>query len=341
MKRKFFLAAMYVLTIGLAGASNYFPPFHVAILPNEPQDKGRIKKETIRSINRHFVALNIFTGDSKSGKEKCTDEIIGKNMIDYFHELNAPTIYSLGDNEWTDCHRISNGSYDPLERLDFLRKTFFSKNMTQGKSPIAVERQGNPGKAYSENSRLILNNIMFVALHVVGSNNNLVSSKKLCTKASERTEDDCLRATDEYRERTRKNIEWLKSSFQIAREKGLAGIAVIIQANPFYHFHSTYKSWKKDFLPRLNEENGFTNFITTLIEETHSFKGKVALIHGDSHFFIIDKAMYNKNGGITPNFTRVETFGSIEQSWIDMYVDPNGKTVFSFKPIILNNLKEQ
>ena len=32
--------------------------------------------------------------------------------------LRGPVIYTPGDNEWTDCHRVNNGGYNPLERLD-------------------------------------------------------------------------------------------------------------------------------------------------------------------------------------------------------------------------------
>ena len=327
--------------VAIANAATFTPSFKVAIMPNEPQDKGAIKEDTIKSINAHHVLFNIFTGDTKSGKEKCTDEIIGKDLIDYLNKLNVPTLYSVGDNEWTDCHRTNNGSYDPLERLAYIRKVFFSKNTMQGKNPLKVEREGKLGEKFSENSRLIVNNVMFVALHVVGSNNNLVSTEKLCKKHSNRSEEACKKASNEYLERSKANIEWLKESFKIAREKHLAGIAIVIQADPYFPFELSDHGWNKKFLPNLNEKNGFTNFINTMIEETHNFNGQVVLIHGDSHYFKVDKAMFDKNGGLTPNFTRVETFGSIEQSWVEMNIDPNDETVFTFKPVILKNLKEK
>ena len=34
-----------------------------------------------------------------------------------FNNFEAPFIYTPGDNEWTDCHRENNGSFDPIERL--------------------------------------------------------------------------------------------------------------------------------------------------------------------------------------------------------------------------------
>jgi len=39
-----------------------------------------------------------------------------------FETFEAPLIFVPGDNEWTDCHRQNNGSYDPIERLEIFFK---------------------------------------------------------------------------------------------------------------------------------------------------------------------------------------------------------------------------
>ncbi len=310
--------------------------FKVAVLPNEPIFDDIVKTDTIRSINAHHTAFNIFTGDSKNGHSLCTDEAIGENIVDYFSRLKAPTLYTLGDNEWTDCHRISNGEYDPLERLNYLRNLFFNKKTTQGRRPIPVERQGNIGEKYSENSRFIYGRIMFVALNVVGSNNNLVVTEKQCFKKSNRTWADCDKATEEYRERNQMNVQWLKESFQEARDQKLPGIAVAIQADIYFPFEMSDGGYQDDFLPQLDADNGFSDFFHTLVEETRSYNGQVVLIHGDSHYFKLDKAMFNDDGTITNNYTRVETFGDVEQSWVEMTVNPRGREIFSFKPVTLD-----
>ena len=328
-----------LLTVSAAGTA-LCKSFDVALLPNEPFQKGFKKSITVDSINAHNVQLALFNGDTKDGGSKCTDDVIGTGLVNYFNSLNTPTLYSLGDNEWTDCHRTSNGSYNPLERLAFVRKTFFSKTTTQGKNPIPVERQGELGEKFSENSMFIYNKVMFVALHVVGSNNNLVATEKQCKKKSNRTQKDCDAATAEYKERNLRDIEWLKDAFRIAREKNLAGLAVLIQADIYFPFELSDGGYEDDFLKSLDEKNGFTDFFHTLVKETHNFKGQVVLIHGDSHYFKVDKPMFEKNGTLTQNFTRVETFGSNETSWVKMHVDPQTENVFTFQPIILPNVKQ-
>jgi len=80
------------------------------------------------SMNSHHLDFSIFAGDTKNGDSVCTDQAIGQDVADIFNGLNVPTLYTLGDNEWTDCHRTSNWGYDPLERLAYLRAFFFNKN---------------------------------------------------------------------------------------------------------------------------------------------------------------------------------------------------------------------
>ncbi len=302
---------------------------------DDPAKKLDTIKQTIKSMNRHELDFTLFAGDSKNGHSLCTDAAIGQNIVDIFNALNAPTLYSLGDNEWTDCHRISNGSYDPLERLAYLRKVFFNNNTSQGKHPVKVKRQGDLGLAYSENSRFVKSNVEFVALHIPGSNNNLVATSKQCHKKSNRSQADCDAATAEYRARNKKNVEWLKESFAKARSNHYAGIVIFIQADVYFPFELSDGGYQDDFLPNLNEKNGYTDFFNTLASETHNYNGQVLLVHGDSHYFKVDKAMFNADGSLTQNFTRVEVFGNKDNSWVEMTVDPESKNVFSFKPVIL------
>ena len=302
---------------------------------DDPAKKLDSINQTIKSMNNHDLDFTLFAGDSKNGHSLCTDAAIGQNIIDIFNKLDAPTLYSVGDNEWTDCHRISNGSYDPLERLAYLRRVFFSKNKSQGENPVKVNRQGDLGLAYSENSRFVRSNVEFVALHIPGSNNNLVATSKQCHKKSNRTQADCDAASAEYRARNKKNVEWLKESFTKARLHHYAGIVIVIQADIFFPFELSDGGYQDDFLPNLNENNGYTDFFNTLFKETHNYNGQVLLVHGDSHYFKIDKAMFNDDGSLTRNFSRVEVFGNKDNSWVEMTVDPKSKNVFSFKPVIL------
>lgn len=314
---------------------------------NDPAVKASNIEQTIRSMNKHHVDFTIFAGDTKNGGSECSDAAITTDIETIFNRLKAPTLYTLGDNEWTDCHRANNGAYDPLERLALLRSYFFSKNTTQGTKPIRVTRQGALGGAYSENSRFVKNDVEFVALHIPGSNNNLIATESQCTKKTGREgrqwdkvnnlpQGECAAASAEYQARNAMNVEWLRSAFDEARANNYAGVLIAIQADIYFPFELSDGGYADEFLPSLNPAtNGYADFFHALAEETHNYAGKVLLVHGDSHYFKVDKAMFNDDGTLTANFTRVEVFGSAEHSWIEMSVDPKSENVFDFKPVIL------
>lgn len=322
-------------------AGRGFAPFKVALwgdefYSNDEGEKANLIEQTITSMNSHHLSFTLFVGDTKNGSSLCTDETIGSDIIAIFNSLNVPTLYSVGDNEWTDCHRTNNGGYDPLERLAFLRATFFNKYTMQGNHhPYVVERQGALGMEYSENSRFTKHHIEFVALHIPGSNNNLVASDSQCFKKSERTQADCDAATAEYLARNEQNIAWLKESFAKAKAHHDRGVVIGIQADIYFPFELSDGGYDEDFLPSLDINNGYTDFFETLVEETNNYNGQVLLVHGDSHYFKMDKAMIDADGQLRPNFTRVEVFGNEDNSWVEMTVDPRSENVFSFQPVVL------
>jgi len=212
---------------------------------------------------------------------------------------------------------------------------FFSKDTTQGRHPFKVVRQGALGQEYSENSRLVRDDVEFVAVNVPGSNNNLVATQDECTHKSNRTQAACDAATAEYQARNAADIQWMKDAFAEARKNHYAGVVILIQADIYAPFNLADGGYQDNFLPQLDANNGYTDFFNTLVEETHNFDGQVLLIHGDSHYYRIDKAMYEADGTLTRNFSRVEVFGNTDNSWVEMTVDPDSDNVFSFKPVIL------
>ncbi len=87
-----------------------------------PDDYVRYER-LINVINGVNPSFTIFVGDTKSGSSECSDQN-NQKAKGYFNQFTSPLIYSIGDNEWTDCHRISAGGYDPIERLSSLRANF-------------------------------------------------------------------------------------------------------------------------------------------------------------------------------------------------------------------------
>jgi len=245
-------------------------------------------------------------------------------------QLNKPLVYVPGDNEWTDCHRLSNGGYDALERLAYLRKTMFATTGSLGKRRMPLVHQGQPGEKFVENTRFSHRGIVFVALNVPGSNNNKILDDKDCSHQSARTATQCEASNAEYLERDAANILWLQQAFAAARGNEARGLVLVIQADPGFDLPET-PGKDESQEPRVS---GYRNFMEKLVAETEQFKGEVLLVHGDTHFFKMDKPLYSPDRLLT-NLTRLQTFGSPLIHWVRVSVDPRSAHVFTIQPVIV------
>jgi hypothetical protein len=72
-----------------------------------------------------------------------------------------------------------------------------------------------------------------------------------------------------------------------------------------------------------------------------AFGRPVAYVHGDSHYFRVDKPLLDAAGKRIQNFTRVETFGDNAANglndvhWLKALVDPESRDVFAFQAQIV------
>jgi hypothetical protein len=58
-------------------------------------------------------------------------------------------------------------------------------------------------------------------------------------------------------------------------------------------------------------------------------------VHGDSHYFKVDKPLTLPSGKVLGNFTRVETFGASSTDWVQATIDPHDRNLFTFEPMIV------
>jgi hypothetical protein len=251
-------------------------------------------------------------GDAYGG---CRDEFYPARL-DLFQRSVHPFIFTPGDNDWTDCWQERNGGYDQLDRLALLRGLFFSDSSSLGQRRIELNRQSaDPAFVdYPENARWSLGGVTFLTLHVVGSNNNLgtgVDSEQVVATA------------EEWNARTKANLDWLRQGFADARAANSRAVMIVQQANPYFEL----QTW---------ERTGFNELIDALREETVAFGRPVVLVHGDTHYFRIDKPLLaSRNGPRIENFTRVETFGEPDHHWVHVTVNPADPNVFTFRQRIV------
>ena len=283
----------------------------------------------LQSINRADIAFSIYDGDIKDGSSKCTDDVY-TDALTMFGSMVKPVVYVPGDNEWTDCHRLNNGGFDTLERLSHIRRVMFPTMSSLGQTQMALEHQGKAGEKFVENTRFTHGGVVFVGINMPGSNNNVVLSEHECKAKSARTQTQCDAANAEYLERDAANVAWLAESFALARSQNAMGVVLTVQADPGFDLPET-EEVDESAAPGFS---GYRNFMAALVRQTEQFKGQVLFVHGDTHFFKVDKPLYSPTK-LLPNLTRLQTFGSPSLHWVRVTVEPGSDNVFVIEPAVV------
>ena len=329
------IAALSLVSLALAVgpcAAQAVKPFSFGLWGDMPYKKAGDDPKlpaVLQSINQSDIAFSLYDGDIKDGSSKCTDDVY-TDALKMFNTLVKPVVYVPGDNEWTDCHRTNNGGYDTLERLAHIRKVMFPTANSLGQSTLPLEHQGKLGEKFVENTRFSHGGVVFVGINQPGSNNNVVMSEKECKNKSARDNAQCDAANAEYLERDTANVGWMIASFEAAKAQKAAGIVVVTQGDPGFDWPET-EEVDESLDPAFS---GFRNFMSKLTAQTEQFKGQVLFVHGDTHFFKMDKPLYIPTK-LLPNFTRLQTFGSPTLHWVRVTVDAASEQVFTIHPVIV------
>ena len=281
------------------------------------------------SLNASDIAFSIYDGDIKDGSSPCTDATFS-DALTMFNSLRQPVVYVPGDNEWTDCHRLNNASMDPLERLAYLRRVMYPTANSLGQTTLPLQHQGALGQKFVENTRFSYGGVVFAGLNMPGSNNNLVDGARQCSLFSARTSAQCDAANAEYQERDAANVAWMQAAFAQARAQQAVAVVLVVQADPGFDLPET-EALDESTLP---EYSGYRHFMRELAQQTRQFAGQVLFVHGDTHFFKLDKPL-NSPTDVLPNFTRLQTFGSPSIHWVKVHVDPTSANVFQVEPVMV------
>ena len=291
-------AALMLLAI-VTAASGAHGDFTFAALGDTPyvEDEESRFVGMIAEINHEKPAFTLHVGDFKSGWSPCSDALyqLRREQFALFHQ---PLVYTPGDNEWSDCWRSLGAARDPLERLQKLRSLFFADTFSLGQQKIALSRQS---AAYPEHARWTHEGIVFATLNVPGGNNN-------------------MRMPTEYAAREKALLDWLATTFRLARTQRHRAVVIVMQANPF--------------IRSVVLKNGYAPLLQALAEAAQAFGGEVLLIHGDTHRFRVDRPLLDRRSGRPlPNVTRLEVFGYPFVNWVRVRVSQrDGKVIFDATP---------
>jgi hypothetical protein len=295
------LALTSALIFPVSGFAQSFTFAAIGDVPYGPHEEFAA---LVDKINTKSLAFTIHVGDIKSGSTVCSDETF-LSVRQLFDRFNRALVYTPGDNEWTDCHRLNNGRYDPLERLEKIRQLFFASNESLGKQRLSLQTQSSQKSftSYVENRRWSQGKVRFATLHLVGSNNNLQPG---------------LPSSSEFAAREHANIAWLRETFAEARANMDVAIVLAMQADTFFGE------------PR--KGSGFVRWNVALAEEVAAWGKPVLLIQGDTHQYLIDNPLKDASGKPLRQLVRVVVPGEREADAVLIDVDTtDAVTPFRFK----------
>lgn len=242
--------------------------------------------------------------------QPCSDEAYARRRAE-LDLLPLAVVYTPGDNEWMDCYDPGAGSYDPLDRLAVLRRTFYpDPSRSLGRRPLALDSQAGDSlfPDFPENARWTRGGFVFATLHMIGSSNGrepFPGRTAAHDAALERRTDAAL--------------AWLGETFAVATEEGARGVVLALHGNVG--------------LDRVEEPRlGYDRFLDGLAARVAAFPGPVLFVHGDSHRQRLDQPLHGADGRTLENFTRLETFGSPDIGWVRVVLDTVAGRVAAVEP---------
>jgi hypothetical protein len=285
----------------------------------------------LQDINDEKVSFSVFDGDLKSGGDGPCSDSLYTTAIANFNSLKRPLVWVPGDNDWTDCWgRYGPGTQpysDPLERLAHERQLFTSTPNSLGQKTLELTRESREGGAYalySENVRWTKGSVVYLGLNVQGSNDNYPYAG---VDGETRSDQEIQRQRNEEIARKAAALHWLSEGFDFAKKIGAKGVMIIWQADP--NFNNEQK------LSDTRSYDAYADYINALRSNTIAFDGQVVLVHGDSHYFKVDKPLTRASGRVLGNFTRVETFGAGSTDWVEATIDPQSRNLITFQPMVV------
>lgn len=316
----------------------------IAVIGDAPYDSATIAlfPALVQAINADpRVSAVVHMGDLKSGLELCSDTRYEVSVA-LFSRFENPFVYVMGDNEWVDCHRASNGGYNPFARLAKVRQLLYP-----GPGPFLRERVGTieAQSGYPENRLWVESAVTFATLHMLGSNNGLDRWFEDRTENEvpvPETPDEATTRVAEVVARQAANHAWLERTFATAHERGSAGIVLFFQVDLW---HPEDRALGATF-------SAHQVWIERFSELAREFPGKILLVGGDSHEYRVDHGvpwMATHYGVQSPsNVTQLIVDRSVESpaidaapnpssviEWLRLRVDPRSPDVFSWEQVIV------
>jgi hypothetical protein len=359
------LAAVCLALAACGGSDDGLPKSTVAVIGDMPY--GTSPTDTsefvanpafIAAINADSdVSLVLHVGDIHSGKEYCTNAY-DQAILSQWKAFADPLVYTPGDNEWADCHKVKEGggaynattgaidyvkdasgnpvdyaNGDPAANLALVRTTFFpAPGQSQG-AAMAVHSQAQEfdavfpsDKKYIENVWWEKSGVLFVTLNLPGGSNNDTDVWFGVPTMS-------AAQSQEVAERSAANLRWLDTAFKRAAANGDIAVVIQLQAD----------MWDLDGAASAAHLSQYKQFIDSIASHATPFAKPVLLFNGDSHVFRSDNPLQPGSPcAIEPSSGAAAvacSVSSVPSTYgnVDPYLNqPNGYNVPNFRRITVH-----
>jgi hypothetical protein len=254
------------------------------------------------------VEAVLHLGDIKSGGTTCSDERFA-DLRALFDTFDDPFVLTPGDNDWTDCHRASNGAYVPTERLDRLREVFFpepGRALGGGKLNCLPGAGGGTSRVRGEPP---VDGFARGVLH--GPRRRVQQRARALVRR--RGDPGATGAAPRRGERrTAAALAWIDRTFDLAEAQDARGVVLAMQADTF--------------VPNA-DRTAFERTLARIAARAARFGGPVLLLQGDTHRYLVDRPLPE-----APNVTRLVVEGEdTAREWLRLTVDPRSADVFGWE----------
>ncbi|APD11205.1 hypothetical protein UC34_09100 [Pandoraea vervacti] len=306
------------------------PPFEFAVLGNTPFGNAEVPvtRNVLAGIGDSQAAFVVHAGNLKSASESCRDDLITQRLS-LLASSPKPLIFVPGANDWADCERASDGGYNPVERLDFLRDHAFDDDALLGPGPVGfaqfdLTRQSDMARfrQYHENVRWFYRGVVFVGINLPGNNNNYRSAGG---------------RNGEFEDRVIATRVWLQHALVYAQQNDAVGMVIVAQADP--EFEPARSGGMGGIFSDRNGRrgvDGYKDFRAQLQRLTSRFKAPVLLIDAGKTMRHV-QPLRDAHGAQVKSFTQLTTYGSPTiNRWIRVTVDPRTPQLFRFESALLS-----
>lgn len=288
--------------------------FAVAVIGDVPYGTSPTDTRQLVMHPRFISALNAdpdtslvaHIGDTHAGKQYCTLDY-NKTIFEHWAAFKKPLVYTPGDNEWVDCHKVkqgggsynkatgkvdyvvdANGNFvdyakgDPIANLELVRSMFFAKPGQTLGVPMQVHSQAvefNPAfqadKAFVENVWWEKSGVLFVTVNIPGGSNNGADPWYGTPSMSPEQQ-------QEVAVRSAATLRWIDAAYNRATTKGHIAMVILTQAD----------MWDvDDAATGAAHLSGYRQYLDKIAEGAKAYGMPVLMVMGDSHTYRSDNPL--------------------------------------------------